>query len=324
MHAGDEVAPSPQRHRLRILGKNFSLFSMYFGANSVPSVSLPTSLARSMILRWPVVSSKKPASPVLTIAVRRHRFGGLGVVLEIGREHAGRAEQHLAGLGDADVDVGGGRADGVGADLAVRLRRDIEERFGLAVELLQVEAERAVEGEQVGADRLARRIGDADAREAEHVLERPVDQQTRRAHRAAGRSAAPARRSGCARRIVARDGDEVMEHAPLQEAGILHADHDARQQGLRARAAARNRRSGRSRAGPPSPSRCFPGRRCRSRHQALRVVEIMIADPGERQIGEHHVVLGQLVERHRVGGGLDPAAAPMSTTPFDAPVVPDV
>ena len=53
----------------------------------------------------------------------------------------------------------------------------IEKGFGLAVELLQVEAERAIEGEEIGADRLARGIGDADAREAERVLQRAVDQE---------------------------------------------------------------------------------------------------------------------------------------------------
>ena len=44
-------------------GKNLSLFSMYLGANSVPSFRRPTSLARSMILRCPS-ASMKPASPV--------------------------------------------------------------------------------------------------------------------------------------------------------------------------------------------------------------------------------------------------------------------
>ena len=45
---------------------------------------------------------------------------------------------------------GAGRPDGVGADLAVRLRGDVEEGFGLAVELLQVDAERAVERNSSG------------------------------------------------------------------------------------------------------------------------------------------------------------------------------
>ena len=56
-----------------------------------------------------------------------------------------------------------GRPDRVGAHRAVGLRGDIEKRLGLAVELFEVEAERAIEREQVRADRLAGGIGDADA-----------------------------------------------------------------------------------------------------------------------------------------------------------------
>ncbi len=54
---------SPNATASLMYGKNLSLFSRYFGANSVPSASLPTSFARSMIFRWPS-ASKKPASPV--------------------------------------------------------------------------------------------------------------------------------------------------------------------------------------------------------------------------------------------------------------------
>ncbi len=41
----------PNRTASRIFGKNFSLFSTYFGAKSAPFASLPTSLARSMMRR---------------------------------------------------------------------------------------------------------------------------------------------------------------------------------------------------------------------------------------------------------------------------------
>ncbi len=37
--------------------KNLSLFSMYLGANIAPLATLPTSLARSMIFRWPLASN---------------------------------------------------------------------------------------------------------------------------------------------------------------------------------------------------------------------------------------------------------------------------
>src|SRR6185437_16570298 len=89
---------------------------------------------------------------------------------------AGAAEQHLAAVVDLDVDLLHRRADGVGPDLAVGLDADEDGALGHAIELLHVDAERAVEAEHVGADRLARRVGEADAAEAERVLERAVDQ----------------------------------------------------------------------------------------------------------------------------------------------------
>ena len=48
---------SPNATASLMYGKNFSLFSTYFGANSVAvRTVLPTSLARSMIFRWPPAS----------------------------------------------------------------------------------------------------------------------------------------------------------------------------------------------------------------------------------------------------------------------------
>ena len=55
----------PKATASRMNGLNLSLFSMNCGANAEPSVSFPTSLARSMITRWPCLS-KKPASPVFS------------------------------------------------------------------------------------------------------------------------------------------------------------------------------------------------------------------------------------------------------------------
>ena len=58
---------SPKATASLMYGKNFSLFSTYLGANIAPSLAppmmRPTSLARSMIFRWPP-ASRKPASPV--------------------------------------------------------------------------------------------------------------------------------------------------------------------------------------------------------------------------------------------------------------------
>ncbi len=58
---------------------------------------------------------------------------------------------------------------------------------------------------------------------------------------------------------------------------------------------------------------------------ALRVVEIVVADPGERQIGEHARRLSvRLVEGDGVAGGVDAARRRTASTPFERPVVPEV
>src|SRR5262245_37872338 len=108
--------------------------------------------------------------------------GGLGLrgllrVLVVAHEHAGRLEQHFAVLGDLDVDADIRLADGVGIDLAVRLSCDVDGGLGLAVELLEVDAERAPEPEDFRPDGFAGRVGEADAGNAEPVLERPIHQK---------------------------------------------------------------------------------------------------------------------------------------------------
>ena len=242
------------------------------------------------------------------IAVGRHRFGGLGGILEVAGEHAGRLEQHLAVVGDADVDVRAGRAHGVGIDFAVRLRGDVEEGLGLPVELLQIETDRAIEREQIGADGFARGIGHAHAREAEHVLERAIEQDI------ADRIEQPAdERHGLAIEdafaIAPRHADEIVEQLALDIAGILHADHHAREQSLeRARRREIEARADLAQVGHHSLGALRAGH-AEAGDQALRIVQVMIADPGQRQIGERHVLFGQVIEGDGVGGGLDRAFA---------------
>src|SRR6266496_2112228 len=101
---------------------------------------------------------------------------GLLRVLVVAREYAGRLEQHFAVLGDLDVDADIRLADGVGIDLAVRLGGDVDGGLGLPVELLEVDAERAPEPEDFRPDCFASRVGEADAGNAEPVLERPIHQ----------------------------------------------------------------------------------------------------------------------------------------------------
>src|SRR5215468_1245741 len=108
--------------------------------------------------------------------------GSLGLrsllrVLVVTQEHAGRLEQHFAALGDLDVDADVRLADRIGINFAIRLGGDVDGGLGLPVELLEVDAERAPEPEDFRPYCFPRRIGEADARNAEPVLERSVDQE---------------------------------------------------------------------------------------------------------------------------------------------------
>ena len=96
-----------------------------------------------------------------------------------------------------------------------------------------------------------------------------------------------------------------MEHLALDEAGVLHADHDARQQEFeRARRGEIKGRADLAQVGHRGIGALGAGH-AEAGDQALRIVKVMIADPGQRQIGERHVLFGQVIEGDGVGGGPD-------------------
>ena len=101
----------------------------------------------------------------------------------------------------------------------------------------------------------------------------------------------------------------MAEQPALERAGVLHPDHDPRQQRLehagRGEVEGRpdlaqvlGRGVGAFRAGHAEPG-----------DEPLRVIEIMVARPGQRQKGEHFVAIGQVVERDRVARRRDAALA---------------
>ncbi len=126
---------SPNTTASAMYGLNLSLFSTNCGANGVPSASLPTSLARSTMTRWPR-RSIKPESPVRnqpsSVIVSRVDIGLLVVALE----HPGRADQHLAILGDTHLGARNEPADRIRVGLAVRLQRGEAGKLGRAPDLL--------------------------------------------------------------------------------------------------------------------------------------------------------------------------------------------
>ena len=103
----------------------------------------------------------------------RGRVGTLVILLEQHRS----ANQNLAVVGNLDLDPGRGLSDGIELHAAVRLQADVGAGLGRAVQLLQVDADRTVEAEQVRPDRRTRGIRNADAAHAEHVAQRAVHQK---------------------------------------------------------------------------------------------------------------------------------------------------
>src|SRR5690606_36477180 len=105
------------------------------------------------------------------------RLAGCLVILEVADEDAGAAVEDLAAVVDPDLHLRGRLADRVGANLPIWLDRDEDAGLRLSVELLEVHAERTVEAEHLGADRLAGGITDTSPRKAQRDLQRAVDQQ---------------------------------------------------------------------------------------------------------------------------------------------------
>ena len=228
-------------------------------------------------------------------ALGRQHFVGRDRVLVVALEQAGRLDQDLAARRHLQLNAFARYADGVSLGLVVGLHADEHRGLGRAVELLQVDADRAVEAEQVGADRFARRVGDANARQPERVAQRAVDAQVaeriERAVAEADRAAVHQRRPG-----AARDRHEAMEQPALQRAGVFHADHHAGEQSF-------EDAGRREVVGRPDLFQVDHHRACRlgavhdvAADEPLRVGKNVLPDPRRRQIGENLLGAAQVVE----------------------------
>ncbi len=311
---GDVVALGPARHRCHVdIEEHRHELASVAEGHGLLDVREELELVLD-VLRREQASVGKPANVLGTVddlqmavgvekpgvAGMNPAVGGLGgaggfIVLVVADEDARRAVEHLAVVGYLDLHARRRLADRICANLAVGLRGDVDAGLGLSVELLQVEPQRAVEAEDLRADRLAGRVADAHAGEAHPVLERPVDQElAQRVFQPVGKPHRHAVEDRLAR--AARMIHEVAEHALLESAGILHAHHDLGEQ--RFEHPRRGEEIGRCDLAPVFVDGLRPlgTTHAIARDIGLRVGEDMVAHPRQRQIGEHHLVGSERVE----------------------------
>src|SRR5439155_8767558 len=108
------------------------------------------------------VAIDEPGIPGMEVTFGVDRFrGGVRTIVVFLEQH-GATHEHFTVVGDLDLDTRRRLADRVEFHSPVRLQAHVSAGFRRAVELLQVDAYRAVEAEEIGSYRCARGIGDAD------------------------------------------------------------------------------------------------------------------------------------------------------------------
>ena len=221
----------------------------------------------------------------------RRRIGPLVVFLEQHRP----PHQHLARLGDLYFDAGRRDAHGVEFHAAIGLQAYVRAGLRRSVQLLEIDADRPVETEQVRPDGRAGGVGDPDAAHAEHVAQRRIDEKVAEPVRQpiGERDGPPVEDFGAAR---LRHRHEVVEDSALDGAGVFHADHDLRQQILEdpwRRKIIRRPDLAHVRHYGVAGFRAVDRE---TRDHCLRIGEQVVADPRHRQVGQDALVRREPVE----------------------------
>ncbi|MNU81777.1 hypothetical protein D3C71_714480 [compost metagenome] len=257
----------------------------------------------------------------LEVAVRVEESCIAGVVPAIGGEHLGRGlgvlvvlleqagglDEDLAVVGHLDLHTANRHAHRVGARLVVGLQADEHGGLGGAIQLLEVDADGAVEREQIRANGLACRVRHAHAAKAQVVAQRAVHQQVaqRVLDAVQGAHGFAVHEGGAHPLGHAHAG---VEHGALDGACVFHADHHAGQQAFKN--ARRRKVVGGADFLQVDGHRA--GRLGAVDHvaagQPLGVAEDVLADPGRGQVGQHFFAAGELVELGTCAGAVQQGA----------------
>ncbi len=106
-----------------------------------------------------------------------HRLCRRLIVLKIPHEHARAAVEHFTRVANLELDLRHRRADRIGFHLPIGLHAHKHTGFCHAVELFDVNPERAVKRKDFRPDRLPCRVRQANAPKPQVVLEGPVNQE---------------------------------------------------------------------------------------------------------------------------------------------------
>ena len=153
-------------------------------------------------------------------------------VLVVFHKHTGAAVKHLAVIRDFQLHTGAGYANRITAHLTIRLCCDKHRRFGLAIKLLQVDPQRAVEIENLWANRFTRSIAHAHTAEPKRVFQRAIHKQLTQLilHLIAKADVLAIQQR---RPNLAGMGHVALKQPLLERACVLHADHHVGQLGFK-------------------------------------------------------------------------------------------
>ena len=161
-------------------------------------------------------------------AVCCQNFGGGFWVFVIADEQARRLDQDLAVVGHFDFHTAARHTHCVGTRFVVGLQAHKHSGFGGAIQLLQVNANRAIEGEQIGANGLACGVGHAHSAKPKVVAQGGIDQ-----HIAQSIQEAVEKTDGLTRHAFGADllgqVHEIFVNIALERAGVFHPNAHAGQ-----------------------------------------------------------------------------------------------